>query len=435
MTQSQDISGHSRQTFVKSAATTAGLAATQSVFSTLHAEDLKTKTLKIGVVGLGGRGTGAVINALNADPNVKLWAAGELFEKSIHKSLDRIKKKHADRVDVSERTFVGFDAYQKVIDSGVDVVILTTSPAFRPVHLKAAIDAGKHVFAEKPLAVDMSGMKSVIETAKKAKSKGLSLMTGLVWRYTASMQEMHSKIAAGEIGAVTYASSTYCGGGRPNKLPPLKYRPPGVSDMEWGMKYWQNHLEFSGDGILEFMIHGIDKLSWGMGDRKPVSCYANGGNASPLEGSNNWDNFSLFFEYKDGSRANFLGRQIPGTAAPSGDYILGTKGQAGLNSTAYIKKGDKTTWSTKKGSLGYDAEHKLLLDTIRGGGTYNDVINKLEVSHVMALMGRAAAYTGKIITWDQIMNSNEKLFDMENISFDTTFKPRMQAVQGKTKLF
>jgi len=427
---------HSRQLFVKSmVATTASLAASQFAFSGLNAEDLATKTLKIGVVGMGGRGTGAVMNSLSADPNVQLWAAGEIFEQQLTKSLEKITTRFSDRVQVpKERQFVGFDAYQKVIDSGVDLVILTTSPAFRPLHLKAAVAAGKHVFAEKPLAVDTNGLKSVIETAKKAKAAGISIMTGLVWRYTAALQEMHAKIGAGEIGSITYASSTYCGGGRPNKLPPAKFRPPQINDMEWAMRYWQNYVEFSGDGILEFMVHGIDKLSWAMGDRQPVSCYANGGNAVPHEGSNNWDNFSLFFEYADGSRANFMGRQIPKTDAPSGDYIVGTKGQAGLNSNAYISKDGNIVWSKDKGNLGYDEEHKLLLDTIRKGGTYNDILGKMEVSHSMAMMGRAAAYTGKVITWDDFMKSDERFFDMENISFSTPFTPRATACQGITPL-
>lgn len=424
----------SRQDFFKtSAVATAAAAATQ--LSSLSAESLKDKRLKIGVVGMGGRGTGAVTNALAADPNVELYAAGELFESKLSKSLASIQKKFKDRVNVSDdRKFVGFDAYQKVIDSGVDVVILTTSPVFRPMHVKAAIEAGKHVFAEKPLAVDMSGMKSIIESAKQAKAKGLSIMTGLVWRYTSSLQEMHSKIAAGEIGKVTYASSAYSGGGRPNKLPPAKYRDPRMTDMEWAMKYWQNYVELSGDGILEFMIHGIDKLSWAMNDRKPVRCYANGGNASPLEGSNNWDNFSLFFEYEDGSRANFLGRQIPGASPPREDYILGTKGQAALTgSNVQVIKNGKGAWTKKIGGLGYTDEHKLFLSTLREGGVYNDILDKMEVSHIMALMGRAAAYTGKIITWDAMMKSEECLFKPEGINKDTAFAARPVAQTGKTK--
>lgn len=418
----------SRQQFMKTAAVvTAGV-------SSLSAESLENKKFKVGVVGMGGRGTGAVINSLTADPNVELWAAGELFDNKMAKSLASISKKFADRVNVpKERQFIGFDAYKKVVDSGVDLVILTTAPAFRPLHLKYAVEAGKHVFAEKPLAVDMAGMKSVMETARKAKAAGSSVMTGLVWRYTPSLQKMHSLIQSGEIGDITYATSAYSGGGRPNKLPPAKYRDPRMSDMAWAMKYWQNFVEFSGDGIMEFMIHGIDKLSWGTGDKKPVRCYANGGNASPLEGSNNWDNFSLFFEYEDGSRSNFLGRQIPGTSPPREDYILGTKGYASLDSGIKIVKNGKEIMTEKIGGLGYNDEHKLLMSTIRSGKVYNDIIDKMEVSHVMALMGRAAAYTGKIITWDDIMKSEEHLFDMENISFETAFAARDTALQGKTK--
>ncbi len=395
------------------------------------------KKLKVGVVGLGGRGSGAVRNILDADPDTILWAAGDIFENRM-KRVTGIKKKYSSRVqtDGGKRHFVGFDAYQKVIDSGVDIVLLTTTPAFRPLHFEAAVAAGKHVFLEKPFALDIPGLKSIVESAKKSQNQGLSVLTGLVWRYSPQLMELHQRIQDGEIGEVLTTSSAYSGGGRPNKMPDIKLKPPTMSDMEWAQRYWQNYLELSGDGVLEFMIHGIDRMSWAMGDAMPVKCYANGANINPVIGANNWDSFSLRYEYADGRTADFLGRQIPETFAPTGDTIIGTKGRAYANgSSVSIVKGGKATWR-KGGGLGYVNEHWILLDHIRKGVVYNDIIDKhnLANSHTMCIMGRIAAYTGKLLTADQIMDSKDVLLEnIKDVNFDTPFKARESATPGKTK--
>jgi predicted dehydrogenase len=333
----------SRRTFVKNASLgAAAVGLSPVVFPNVFAADGSKKKLKVGVVGLGGRGSGAVRDILSADPDTVLWSAADIFEKPLVK-LKSLEKRFSGRIetDGGKREFVGFDGYQKVIDSGVDIVLLTSTPAFRPLHFEAAVAAGKHVFMEKPFALDIPSLKSIIETAKKAQSNGQSVLTGLVWRYTPHLMELHKRIQDGAIGDVLSASSSYSGGGRPNKMPPLKYKPKTMSDMEWAQRYWQNYLELSGDGILEFMIHGIDRMSWAMGDDIPVQCYANGANVSPVEGSNNWDSFSLRYEYADGRIADFMGRQIPGTFSPVGDTIIGSKGKAvamGVNA-AIISEG------------------------------------------------------------------------------------------------
>lgn len=400
----------------------------------VKAQNGTNEELKVGVVGLGGRGAGALSNILAADPNTRIWAVADIFENRL-KRIDQLQKSNG-RVDTGgrKRAFLGFDGYQKVIDSGVDIVILASPPVFRPKHLAAAIAAGKHVFMEKPFANDVPGLKSVVESARTAQAKGLSVMTGLVWRYSPHLMELHKRIQGGEIGEVLSVSSTYCGGQRPNRMPDIKHKPTTMSDMEWALRFWQNYLELSGDGIMEFMIHGLDKMSWAMGDQMPVKCMGMGANIKPVVGANNWDQFALNYEYADGRRADFMGRQIPGAYAVSGDAIIGTKGVASLESKAgvSIQRDGKVVWQGR-GGLGYQNEHEILLKHIRSGKVFNDVLGKMEHSHALAIMGRTAAYTGQLITSEQIMSSTDELINTEGLNFDTPFAPRPVAEVGVTK--
>lgn len=422
-----------RRHFVKQASLGAAAVALSPLAAPyVQAQNGNNKVLKVGVVGLGGRGGGALKNILAADPNTKIWAVADIFENRIKRYEGNTMEGRID-TDGKKRIFLGFDAYQKVIDSGVDIVILATPPAFRPLHLAAAVAAGKHVFMEKPFANDIPGLKSVVDSSRKAQSAGLSVMTGLVWRYSTHLMELHKRIQGGEIGDVVSVSSSYCGGQRPNKMPDIKFKPATMSDMEWALRYWQSYLELSGDCMLEFMIHGLDKMSWAMGDQMPVKCYGAGGNVKPLVGANNWDQFSLNFEYADGRRADFLGRQIPGTYTASGDAILGTKGIAEANKGGVsIKRDGKVVWRSK-GGLGYQNEHEILLQHIRSDKVFNDVIGKMENSHALAIMGRTAGYTGQLITDKQIMSSTDQLIDCKGLNFDTPFQPRPAAEIGITK--
>ncbi|MEZ7956700.1 MAG: Gfo/Idh/MocA family oxidoreductase [Rubritalea sp.] len=425
-----------RRNFVKNATLgTAAIGLTPLAFPSLaSAQAAGKKKLKVGVVGLGGRGAGAVRDIMSADPDTILWSVGDIFEARM-KKIAGINKKFSGRIDTDggKREFVGFDAFQKVIDSGADIILLTTTPAFRPLHFAAAVAAGKHVFIEKPFALDIPGLKSVVDSAKKAKSNGQSVLTGLVWRYSTHLMEMHKRIQGGEIGDVLSTSSMYCAGGRPNKMPNMKFKPPTMSDMEWAQRYWQNFLELSGDGTLEYMIHGIDRMSWAMGDQMPIKCFATGANAVPVEGANAWDTFSIRYEYADGRTSDFLGRQVPRTFAGGSDIIAGTKGRAvtdGIN-VSIIKDG-KTTWQSK-GSLGYVNEHKIFTEHIRSGKVYNDVIGQFEHTHAITIMGREAAYTGQLITDKQLMASTDQLIDTNGLDFKTPFTARPPAEPGKTQ--
>lgn len=433
---SKEETKSTRRSFVKKVSLGAvSLGLSPLVFSAANAAPAsKTKKLKVGVVGLGGRGAGAVRDILSADSNTVLWAAADIFGDRM-KNVARFEKQFSGRVDTDggKRHFVGFDAYQKVIDSGVDIVLLCSTPAFRPLHFEAAVAAGKHVFLEKPFAIDVPGLLSVVDSAKKAQSNGQSVLTGLVWRYSDHLMELHKRIQDGAIGDVLTTSSSYSGGGRPNKMPDIKYKPASMTDMEWAQRYWQSYIELSGDGVLEFMIHGVDRMSWAMGDSVPVNCYAHGANIQPVKGGNSWDSFSLRYEYADGRTSDFFGRQIPGTFAPSGDIIVGSKGRAiasGHNMS--IERDGKTVWQ-RSGGLGYVNEHKILLDHIRNGKVFNDVLDQMANSHAACIMGRTAAYTGKLITGKQIMESKEVLIEAKGMTFDTPFTARKSPVPGKTK--
>ncbi len=426
----------SRRNFNKTALTGSAIGlSTLSFPSIISAQESGSKQkLKVGIVGLGARGAGAVRDILTADPDTILWSVADIFEAPL-KTIPKFKKKYGDRIDTADgaREFIGFDAFQKVIDSGADIILLTSTPLFRPQHFAACVAAGKHVFLEKPFALDIPGLKSIVESAKLAKSKDLSVLTGLVWRYSEQMMGLHKRIQDGAIGEVMSTSSSYCGTARPNKMPDMKFKPPTMSDMEWALRYWQAFVELGGDGPLEYMIHGIDRMSWAMGDHMPKRCIANGANIVPSVGANAWDSFNLRFEYEDGRTADFFGRQVPGTFASSGDIITGTKGRAiAKGNGASIIVDGKTIWHTES-DLGYVNEHVIFTKHIRNGKTYNDVIGQFEHTHAMCIMGRDAGYTGQLITDKQLMASTNKFIDTTGLNFKTAFQARPPAQPGVTK--
>ena len=269
----------SRRDFLKASALVgSALAAPAIVPGELFARE-NTDTLRVGLIGCGGRGSGAASQALNADKNVVLTAMGDAFEDQLQRSLQSLQKEHPDKVKVTpEKCFVGLDAYQKVIDSGVDVVLLATPPGFRPVHLKAAVDAGKHIFCEKPMATDAPGVRSVLESVKAAKEKNLSLVAGFCWRYEAARREFYQRIHEGAIGDIRAIYATYYAG--PVKpMPPASERPAGMGDLEWQMRNWYNFTWLSGDGYVEQACHSVDKVAWA--HEGPVAAQGRGRRRTP----------------------------------------------------------------------------------------------------------------------------------------------------------
>ena len=238
-----------------------------------------SKTLKVGLVGCGGRGTGAAHQALSADENVVLSAMADVFSDRLEESKGYLEELHPGKIQIAEdHHFVGFDAYQKLIDSDVDVVILTTPPAFRPAHLEYAIDKKKHVFCEKPMAVDAQGVRRVLAVAKKAKEQGTSLMSGFCWRYHMPKRASFGKVHDGAIGDIQTIYNTYN-----TEYLWEKPRQEGWSDMEYKMRNWIYYNWLSGDHIMEQAVHSLDMMVWAMGDKLPVRAMGTGGRQRRIE--------------------------------------------------------------------------------------------------------------------------------------------------------
>ena len=372
-----------------------------------------TKAIKIGLVGCGGRGTGAASQALNADDYSELTAVADVYQERIDESLNQLrtvsdgKISHKVKVDTKNQ-FVGLDAYQKLIDSGVDVVLLATPPGFRPQHIRAVVEAGKHVFCEKPVAVDAPGVRDVLESVKLAKQKNISLVSGFCWRYSNYIKETFEQIESGAIGdIVAYYATYYTSPVKP--MPDASERPSGMSDVEWQIRNWYNFGWLCGDSLVEQAVHSVDKVAWAMKDAPPVSCVATGGRQIPAKGGNIFDHFEVNYLYPNNVRAFVACRQMEGCYNENSDYILGTKGSAtiGRGPLPRIEGEKKWTFQGTKYDM-YQAEHDALFASIRQGKPLNDGA-RMVTSTMLAIMGRMAAYTGQQVTWDQAMNSKERL--------------------------
>ncbi|MEZ6319202.1 MAG: Gfo/Idh/MocA family oxidoreductase [Phycisphaerales bacterium] len=412
----------SRREFVKTAAVVgaAGLVAPAAIGRTRahHADN----TLRVGVIGCGGRGTGATIQALNADPDSVLWSMGDLFPEKIapclgyaEQAMHDADEEHATsnaarKIQVpDERRFSGFDAFERVLASGVDVVILTTPPVFRPHHLAAAIDAGKHVFCEKPVAVDAPGVRSVLESAKRARDKRLSLMSGFCWRYQDQVCETFARLLAGGVGDLHTVQSTYNTTGWVTPKP----RQPGWSDTEFQARNWQYFHPMSGDHVVEQAVHAIDWIAWAFGDVAPERCFAVGGRQTrpdTPETGNVFDHFSIVYEYPGGRRGYHTCRHWPNTPSDNSMFALGSSGRCTMEPWTgnHVIEGASPWKGAAKSNDMYQREHDVLFRAIRSGDPVNDGV-RMSHTTLLAIMGRMAAYTGEVITWDQAMNSVEDL--------------------------
>lgn len=427
----------SRREFLKisTAAALGGAIAAPLILNTRSSAAEAGDTLKVGLVGCGGRGSGAAAQALKADKNAVLTAVAEVFEDPVNKCLASLRadKDIATRVQVTkDHSFVGLDAYQKLIDSGVDVVLLATPPGFRPPHLKAAVAAGKHVFCEKPVATDVPGVRSVLESAEEAKKKKLALMSGFCWRHENGRREFYKRILDGAIGPVRAVHATYLT--TPVKpMPPANTRPAGVSDVEWQLRNWYNFVWICGDGLVEQACHSIDKIAWAMNGVLPVRCTATGGRCIPNQEGNIFDHIDVFYEFPDGVRATMAQRQISNCYGDNSDYVLCAEGTGTIKGwTEPVIRG-KENWRYRgpKNEM-YQTEHDELFASIRKGEPLNDGVSAAN-STLMALMGRNAAYTGQEITWEQILASQEKLVP-DNLTWEMALPIKPMATPGKTKL-
>jgi predicted dehydrogenase len=363
--------------------------------------------LRVGLVGCGGRGTGAALNALLADPDTRLVALADAFPdylESCHATLAGTAE-IAERVDVPpERRFVGWDAYRGVIDA-CDVVLLATSPHFRPLHLAAAVDAGRHLFVEKPIAVDAPGVRAVHAACQTAREKSLSVVTGLCYRYQRAKRETIARIRDGAVGDIVALQCNYNAEGLWHRG-----RNPEWSEMEYQMRNWIYFTWLSGDHIAEQHIHSLDKLAWAMGDEYPVRCTASGGRAvrTGPEYGNVYDHFNTVYEWANGVRGYSSCRQWSGTSTDVSDWVLGTRGKANIQAHRIDAGPWQWRYESDEPDDMYQNEHDELFAAIRAGKPINDgdVMCK---STLMAIAGRLSAYTGRTIGWDEAWNSQESL--------------------------
>jgi predicted dehydrogenase len=387
--------------------------------------------IRIGLVGCGGRGSGAARQALYADTNTQLVAVADAFEDRLDTSLKSLARQPdiAQRIRVDQdHRFTGFDAYKHLLDSDIDVVLLATPPHFRPLQLRAAIEAGKHVFAEKPVAVDAPGVRSVLETTRLAKQKNLSIVSGLNTRYSHAMQTLMGHIHEGAIGDITALHSVRYAGGvwvRP--------REAGMTEMEYQMRNWYYFTWLSGDFNVEQFVHQYDMIAWAM-QEYPQRCYSTGGRQARTgeQYGHIYDHFSSVFEYAGGARAFTTTRHQRGCSNESNVVIMGTKGTATLSRKNAGISGE-FNWRPPAAEErdSHQLEHDAFFAALRGG----EIINNGEYmahSTMVAILARMGAYTGQTLSWEEGINSKQ---DLSPSSYDWDGVPveAAVAIPGVTK--
>jgi predicted dehydrogenase len=392
---------------------------------------MNSDTLKIGLIGCGGRGTGAANQALNADPNVVLTHMADIFEDRMELSINSLKQQHGDRVKVGNSgRFVGFDGAKKVIDSDVDVVILTTPPCYRPKMLEMVVEAGKHIFCEKPMAVDAPGIRRVLAAAQKAKEKKLSLVSGFCWRYHTPKRETFGRILDGAIGNVHTVYNTYNTGALW-----LRDTQPDWSPMKKKMRNWLYYNYLSGDHIVEQAIHSIDMMSWAFGDIKPISATGTGGRQSRIEPEygNIYDHFAIVYEYENGVKGFHLSRQQKDCSNSYAVELMGDNGHAMIDCIRdrHTIRGEEEWRYKGEGNDMYQQEHDELFASIRKGEPMNDG-EWMAQSTMLGIMGRMVAYTGQTITYEEALNSQQVLAP-DDINDSTQFDDPPVARPGITQ--
>ncbi|MEN8755475.1 MAG: Gfo/Idh/MocA family oxidoreductase [Akkermansiaceae bacterium] len=404
--------------------------------SVLKAQGGANDPIKIGLIGCGGRGNGAVTQALTADPNVILWSVGDAFGSGVENAI-RATERFGKQVQVApERRFVGLDAYQNVIDSGVDLVLLTTPPGFRPQHLRAAVDAGKHVFAEKPMAVDMAGIKSVLESTKIAKAKNLTIQHGYCWRFEPGARETFGKVHGGELGRLISVYGTYLA----NPVKPLGAgQPEGMPDVEWQLRNWFNFEWLASGPLVEQCIHTVDKVGWALNDIDPVAVVASGGRALKDDDSNIYDHYNVAYEYPNGVMAFVGQRHFISCHNEVRDRIMCEKGTAhvtGFGGSHIADAAGKRIWRYRKAAgeeqNPYQVCHNEMFAAIRAGHIINSG-EYMAKSTALGLFGREAAHSGQRLKWTDFWETTQDLAP-DDLKMDSEFPVAPPAIPGKHKV-
>jgi predicted dehydrogenase len=405
-------SSSTRRDFLKTSAVVAGSAAmASSLMSNVHADG--PDVIRIGLIGCGGRGSGAVVQCLRGGPNVRLTAMGDAFRDRLQGCLNGLPGNLRQNVDVpAARQFVGLNAYEGVIQN-CELVVLATPPGFRPTHIHAAIAARKHVFTEKPVGVDGPGIRMVLADFEEANRRRLSVVAGTQRRYQNSYLESMRRIHGGEIGTITSARCYWNQGGLWHAN-----RRQGMSDVEWQIRNWLYFTWLSGDHICEQHVHNLDVVNWALGNSHPVRAVGMGGRQvrTGPEFGHIYDHFAIDYEYPHGVHVMSMCRQMPGCTDNVSEAVVGTRGMWTSNHTimGYPERaGDALVrrWGYGRQDNDpdpYQQEHVALIRSIRDSRPINDLKNVAE-STLTAIMGRMAAYTGRAISWEDALNSRENL--------------------------
>ncbi len=398
------MSHSSRRSFLRSAAV-AGFGVGMPVHLRPFAGGRRDDELRIGLIGCGGRGTGAAAQALSTAGAVRLVAMADMFQNHLQGALESLKEneRFAGKIEVpQERQFVGFDAYKELLATDIDVVLIATPPHFRPAHFEAAVAAGKHVFFEKPVAVDAPGIRKVLAAAELAKQKSLAVVSGLQRHHQYGYLEAQKRIHAGEIGRIQYARCSWNQGGLWHRG-----RDESWTDMEWQLRNWLYFTWLSGDHIVEQHVHNIDVINWAM-QGHPLRARGMGGRQVRTEEKwgNIFDHHAVQFEYADGAMCFSECRQINGCQNDVSEHVYGTDGVCHMDSGNWRIEG-KNPWKYEgEKNDPYQTEHDDLFASIRSGKPLNEGQMVAE-STMSAIMGRMATYTGKTIQWDEALASNE----------------------------
>jgi predicted dehydrogenase len=431
MTEQGRQEGVSRRRFMKGAAAGAVSLAAASAFNP-RAFAAGSDTIRVGLIGCGGRGTYDTGNCLKSAEGVELVAMGDMFQDQLDRCRQTLTQNQPDKVKVTDdKCFVGWDAYQKVLATDVNLVILTQPPHFRALHLKAAIEAGKHVFMEKPVAVDPVGVRSVIQSSELADTKGLKILAGTQMRRISHAVEAVRRVRDGAIGEILGGQCVRLGDAMRTWGPPK--REPGWSDMEWQLRRWLFMTWLSGDFIVEMHVHNIDMMNWLIGAH-PVQCLGMGGRQARTEPQygDSYDHFAVEYEYPNGLRIEYMGSQIDQMTDRNDQRLVGTKGSLVADFARVKIEGQnpaEIAWDQNDPCV---KQHADQIEAIRRDQRLNEG-RRIAESTLTSIMGRMSAYTGRALKWDWALNASKLDLTPPAYQFGDLPMPPV-AVPGKTQL-
>lgn len=422
-----------RRQFLKGTIATTATVALGTLSVELFAHAQGSDRIRVGLVGCGGRGTGALLDALNADPGTVAYALADLFPERIEACLNALKENFPDRYDIpKDRQFLGFDAYKRLVDTEVDYVLFCTPPAFRPPHFLYAVERGKHVFMEKPVAVCPEGVRMILRGDAIAREKRLGVLAGTQYRHHPGYQGVIARLREGHIGQIR-ALFIYYNAASPRGV---SARQPNWTEMEYQLRNWLFYTWLSGDQPVEQFVHNIDVMNWVM-DATPVKAIAVGGRQvrTAPEYGDVYDHFCIEYEFANGVRVMAMCRQWDNTSYRISNLVVGSEGEALLEQfTDFYVRGKQSWEPGKQWSNPYVLEHRNLLQSLRKGEPLNEARQVAE-STLTAIMGRMAAYTGKEVTWEQAMNSQLNYVQrVLNLTLDTPAYHDPVPIPGKTPL-